>query len=200
MGGKSRSALSTGIAEALRAVAKVVEQHDRRAAVIGGIAVIGRGVPRLTRDIDIAIAGADVSVAELVDELARAGIEPRIKDALAFAEESQVVLARHRDSGVDIDVSRAWLPFELEALAAASSVSLGGVRITIAQPEDLIIFKAVAWRPQDQQDVERLLALYGARVDLERIRRHVKELGEALEVDRLRELDVLIARLTDARG
>ena len=62
-------------------------------------------------------------------------------------------------------------------------------------PEDLIIFKAVAWRPQDQQDVERLLALYGSRIDLERIRRHVKELGEALEVDRLRDLDGLIARV-----
>jgi predicted nucleotidyltransferase len=140
----------------------------------------------------------DLSVAELAAELSRAGIEPRIEDALAFAEESQVLLSRHRDSGVDIDVSRAWLPFELEALAAAKPESLGGVRISIAQPEDLIIFKAVAWRPQDQQDVERLLALHGHRIDLERIRRHVKELGDALEVDRLRDLDRVIARILES--
>jgi hypothetical protein len=173
----------------------VIEQHSGRAAVIGGIAVIARGVPRLTRDIDIAIAGADVTVAELANELASAGIEPRIDDALAFAEESQVLLARHRDSGVDIDVSLASLPFDLEALAAAKPETLGGVRIAIAQPEDLIIFKAVAWRPQDQQDVERLIALHGRDVDLERVRRHVKELGDALEVNRLRDLNELIARI-----
>ena len=196
MGGKSRSALSSGITRALQDVAKVVERHEGRAAVIGGIAVIARGVPRLTRDIDVAVAGQDLTVAELADELSSAGIEPRIADALAFAEESQVLLARHRESGIEIDVSRAWLPFELEALAAASPVSLGGVRLAIAQAEDLIIFKAVAWRPQDQQDVERLLALHGHRIDLARVRRHVKELGEALEVDCLRELDALVARVS----
>src|ERR1041385_2975979 len=65
------------------------------------------------------------------------------------------------------------------------------------QPEDLVIYKAVAWRPQDPQDVERLLVLHGARMDLERIRRHVRELGEAMEQDRIRELDALIRRLLD---
>jgi hypothetical protein len=195
MGGKSRSTLSSGIAAALRDAAKVVASHPGRAAVIGGIAVIARGVPRLTRDIDIAIAGTDLSVGDLANELSRAGIEPRIEDALAFAEENQVLLARHRESGVDIDVSRAWLPFEIEALAAASSEALAGVRISIAQAEDLIIFKAIAWRPQDQQDVERLLALHGDRIDLQRVRRHVKELGDALEVDRLRDLNDLVTRI-----
>jgi predicted nucleotidyltransferase len=195
MGGKSPSALSSGITRALDDVARVIACHQGRAAVIGGIAVIARGVPRLTRDIDVAIAGQDITVAELAGELASAGIDPRSPDALAFAEESQVLLARHNATGVDIDVSRAWLPFELEALAAASQESLGGVRIAIAQAEDLIIFKAVAWRPQDQQDVERLLALHGDRIDLERIRRHVKELGEALEEDRLRGLNALVTRV-----
>ena len=195
MGGKSGPTLRRGIAHALQDVAKVIDQHEGRAAIIGGIAVIARGVPRLTRDIDVAIAGEDISVPDLAAELSKAGIVPRIADAVAFAEESQVLLARHSESRVDVDVCRAWLPFELEALAAASSESLGGVRTSIAQPDDLIIFKAVAWRPQDQQDVERLLALYGSRIDLPRIRRHVKELGEALEVDRLRDLDNLIARI-----
>jgi len=37
------------------------------------------------------------------------------------------------------------------------------------EPEDLVIYKAIAWRPQDQQDVERLLALHGARMDLARL-------------------------------
>ena len=155
--------------------------------------MIARGVPRLTRDIDLAVAAQDVSVRDLAAELSEVGIVPRIADAVEFAEENQVLLVRHAESGVDIDVSRAWLPFEL--LAAASIESLGGVRTSIALPEDLIIFKAVAWRPQDKQDVERLLALYGSRVDLDRIRRHVKELGEALEVDRLRDLDALVARI-----
>lgn len=56
-----------------------------------------------------------------------------------------------------------------------------------------MIFKAVAWRPQDRQDIERLFAMHGEHMDLARIRRHVAELGEAMEVDRLSELDELLA-------
>jgi hypothetical protein len=199
MGGKSRQALSSGIVRALADVARVVAAHEGRAAVIGGIAVIARGVSRLTRDIDIAVAGPDLTSGALVDELGHAGIVPRIPDAVAFADENHVLLMKHAATGVEIDVSRAWLPFELEALAAARPESLGHVRIAITQPEDLIIFKAVAWRAVDQQDVERLLAMYGATIDLERVRRHVRELGDALEIDRLRDVDTLIARLVKPR-
>jgi hypothetical protein len=69
------------------------------------------------------------------------------------------------------------------------------VKLQVAQPEDLVIYKAVAWRPQDQQDVERLLFLHGARMDLARVRRHVRDLGEAMEQDRLRELETMIRRV-----
>lgn len=195
MGGKSRQSLGSGIVDALRDVAKVLDAHEGRAALIGGMAVIARGVQRVTRDIDIAVAGAALVNAALADEMQQHGMSPRISDAVAFADENQVLLMRHDATGVDIDVSRAWLPFEIEALASADHESLAGIDIVIAKPEDLIIFKSVAWRPQDQQDVERLLTLYGDRVDLARIRRHVRELGEAIEEDRLAALDALLARL-----
>jgi len=67
--------------------------------------------------------------------------------------------------------------------------------LPIARPEDLVIFKTIAWRPQDQQDVERLLVLHGQGMDLSRIRRHVRELGEAIEIDRLRDLERLVSRV-----
>ena len=163
--------------------------------VIGGIAVIARGVPRVTRDIDVAFAGPEVTLQRLSTDLAAGGIVPRITDAIAFAAENQVLLSRHAETGVDIDVSLAWLPFEMEAIAASGLTTLGTARLPIAQPEDLVIYKAVAWRPQDQQDIERLLAMHGARMDLDRIRRHVRELGEAMEEDRLGALNAVIARV-----
>ena len=108
------------------------------------------GVPRLTRDIDIAIAGADLSVGNIVNELSRAGIEPRIKDALAFAEENQVLLARHRDSGVrdSVNVSRAWLPSESKRSPRPTwSRSEGSV--SMAETREISLqFKAIAWRPR----------------------------------------------------
>jgi Nucleotidyl transferase AbiEii toxin, Type IV TA system len=198
VGGKARVGLSQGITRALEELAPVLDMHRGHSLVIGGIAVIARGVPRVTRDIDIAFSGADVTLQGLVAELERAGIVSRIDDALAFAAESQVLLSRHAQTGVDIDVSFAWLPFELEAIAAAGPAMVGSAKLQVAQPEDLVIYKAIAWRPQDQQDVERLLALHGGRMDLSRIRRHVRDLGEAMEQDRVPELDAVIRRILGA--
>jgi hypothetical protein len=195
MGGKARVGLASGIARALQQLVPILDAHRGHNVVIGGIAVIARGVPRVTRDIDIAFSGAEVDVGQLISDLRRAGIAPRIEDPLAFAAQSQMLLVRHVESGVEIDISLAWLPFELEAMAAAGPAKVGDTTLQVAQPEDLIIYKAIAWRPQDQQDVERLFALHGARMDLSRIRRHVRELGEAMEQDRSGALEVVIRRV-----
>jgi hypothetical protein len=96
----------------------VLDQHRGHSIVIGGIAVIARGVPRVTRDVDVAFSGAEVTLSGLLTDLNEAGIIPRIDDAIGFAGQSQVLLARHAKTGVDIDVSLAWLPFEMEARPA----------------------------------------------------------------------------------
>ena len=195
MGGKSRVGLALGIERALAALAPVLERYKGHSVVIGGIAVIARGIPRVTRDIDVAFDGSSVTLRGLGAELGQAGIVPRIEDAFGFAAESQVLLMQHEETGIDVDVSLAWLPFELEAMVAAGPAKIGDVILPIAQPEALVVYKAIAWRPQDQQDVERLLVLYGTQMDVARIRRQVRELSEAMEVNRLDALDVLLRRV-----
>jgi hypothetical protein len=103
MGGKARVGLSQGIARTLDDLTPVLDKHKGHSLVIGGIAVIARGVPRVTRDIDIGFSGAHVTLPGLAAELATAGISARIEDAVAFAAESQVLLLRHRETGVDVD-------------------------------------------------------------------------------------------------
>lgn len=113
-----------------------------------------------------------------------------------FAAIHHVLLLRHEPSGVDVDLSIAWLPFELEALAASEPLDLAGMRIPVARAEDLIVYKAVAFRPQDQQDIERLLGLYGGHVDLPRIRRIVAEFAEAMEEpERVTDFERLVRRV-----
>ena len=110
--------------------------------IIGGIAVIARGVRRFTSDIDAAVRGDEIDVATLLDALAK----KRIARAEQFARESLVLLLRHEPSGVQFDVSFAWTDFEWEAISAASIASFGVVKAPMAQPEDLIVFKAIAGR------------------------------------------------------
>lgn len=163
--------------------------------IIGGIAVIARGVPRQTVDIDATIWGEAITIDHLVAELARDGILPRMVDAGEFARRHQVLLLRHEPTGTPLEISLAWLPFEREALVRASEVDFGGVAIRVAAVEDLVIYKAVAWRDRDRADIERLLVRHGTEIDLARVRGVIGEFADALDdPDRLDEFDALVQR------
>lgn len=103
--------------------------------IIGGIAVIARGVRRMTTDIDAAVRGDQADVSALLAALARKRITPRIDDAERFARESLVLLLRHRPTGVELDVSMAWTDFEHGAIAASSRVDFGTIKAPMAQAE-----------------------------------------------------------------
>jgi hypothetical protein len=167
--------------------------------IIGGIAVIARGVRRLTTDVDVAVRGDAVDVAVLLRALARRGIVPRIARADAFARVHLVLLLRHRPTGVDLDVSLAWSAFEHEALARCTDARFGTVQAPMARPEDLVIYKAVAGRPRDLDDVEALLLLH-RNIDLARVRRRVTELAALAEAPGLAlGLEGVIARVRRAQ-
>jgi hypothetical protein len=164
--------------------------------IIGGIAAIARGVPRLTRDVDGTIAGEGTDLTAILTILERHKITPRIDDAVKFAQANHVLLLRHVPTAVDIDLSLAWLPFELDALRASETVSLHGIHVRLPRPEDLVIYKLVAWRPQDQQDIERLLALHKRSMDINRIRQFTHEIAVMLdEPGRVDQVNALISRV-----
>lgn len=56
--------------------------------------------------------------------------------------------------------------------------------IPLPTPEDLIIMKAVAHRPQDLADIRALVAAHPG-LDQERVSRHVREFAEVLEMPEL---------------
>jgi predicted nucleotidyltransferase len=181
---------------ALRALTAALDELGAPSMIIGGIAVIAAGVPRETVDIDVAVLGRAVSLEETIAVLGRHGIAPRIEDALQFARERQVLLLRHDGSGVTLELAFAWLPFEEEALSRALEIVVENVSVRIARPEDLIVYKAAAWRDRDRSDIERLLVLYLDRIDLNRVRALVSDIGAALgEPDRVMVLDEMIERV-----
>ncbi len=163
--------------------------------VIGGIAIIGRGVRRFTTDVDVAVRGDAVKPEALIEECARQHIVPRMDDALEFARVNLVLLLRHQPTGVDIDASLAWTAFEHEALEAREEARFGRVMVPMATPEDLVVFKIIAARPKDLEDAEALLVLY-PELNLARVRARVAELAELAEAPELGAgLDAILERL-----
>lgn len=175
------------IADVMRWIA--AEQLE--ATVIGGVAAGLQGKPRLTEDVDLVVVDADAEA--LIVSGKRYGFEPRFADALEFSRRTRVLLMRHR-SGVDVDLSLGVLPFERELIERAQTVDAAGLHIDIATPEDLIIMKALARRPQDIADIAGIIEVQG-HLDIERIRRWVREFSAILEMPEiLDDLEVLLRR------
>lgn len=171
---------------ALAAMTAAFEDADVPAAVVGGVAVSLLGRPRFTRDIDALVDLDEARWPELLEAAHRAGIVPRIEDALEFARRSRVLLLRHADSQVDIDIILGGLPFERSAVSAAQPRAVGDLVIRLPRVEDLMIMKAVAQRPQDLLDLDGLIAAH-PDADLARVRRWVAEFSVAAAMPSLLE-------------
>jgi hypothetical protein len=162
--------------------------------VIGGLAASLLGRPRLTRDVDALVLVDQGYWADFMTAGTKHGFIPRRDDALAFAKETQVLLVRHQQSGIDVDIVFGSLPFEKEAVARATWVDIGGIQAPLPLPEDLIVMKAVAHRPQDLADIEAILAAH-PKLNLRRVRRWVREFTAALEMPEiLNDLEVLLSQ------
>lgn len=162
--------------------------------VIGGVAASVLGRPRLTQDVDALAILPEAKWADALSAAARHGILPRIENPLDFARKSRVLLMRHAESGIDIDVTFGGLLFERAAVDNSQVHDLGGLRVRLPRVEDLLIMKAVARRPKDLQDIEGLLAAH-PEADVGTVRRWVSEFATAMSAsDMLDDFDKLVAR------
>jgi uncharacterized nucleotidyltransferase DUF6036 len=136
-----------------------------------------------------------VDIDALLGVLSRHDIVGRIDDAAQFARDHQVLLLRHAPSGTPMELTLAWLPFEATALKRAELIDIEGRRVPVALAEDLVIYKAVAWRDRDRADIERLLVTHGDAMDLAYVKKMIAEFAELLgESQRIGDFEKLLER------
>jgi predicted nucleotidyltransferase len=182
-----------GLKRALAALSRALTSVGAPFMIIGGIAVVARGVPRHTDDVDATVWGPGLDLDVLHRQLAEQELVFRIDDGLAFAEQNQILLLIHVPSRVEIDLSLAWLPFEQTALERAPRERLRGIVVPVAQAEDIVIYKALAWRDRDRSDIVQLMALHRDDIDVHRVLEVVAQLADAMELpERTRELAGLL--------
>jgi predicted nucleotidyltransferase len=159
-------------------VQQFLTERGWRSCVIGGIAVIRWGEPRLTRDVDISLFAGVGAEEEFARPLLR-HFEPRISDALEFAVTNRVVLVQGR-SGIPIDIALAGLPFEEQMIGRASEFEyVPGTTLRTASAEDLIVLKAFANRPQDWTDVTGIAQRQGPTLEWTNIFDWLQPLADA---------------------
>ena len=181
--------------DALVALTRVFSAAGVRWYVFGAQAVVLYGQPRLTADLDVTVEGTPESVLRLLPTLRQHGFEPRLEDAEGLLRRARVLLLIHRASGLPVDLVVAGPGLEDEFLAQRRLVELGGVAVPVISPEDLIVTKILAGRPKDLDDARGVLREQDGRLDIERSRRFLRLLEQALDrSDLVGVLDQLLER------
>jgi len=179
----------------LRSVVLWLAGQDIPYVIIGGVAVSLLAKPRFTQDVDVAIRFDVDQLERLLPTAAVHGLTPRRPDSLAFARRNRVLLLRHEATAIGVDVSFISMPFEEDMLASARSTQIEGLELRLPRPEDLIIMKAVAHRPQDMVDVELLVESH-PDVNLTRVLDWVSQFAQVLQSpDLIDDLQALLDRL-----
>ena len=149
-------------------LAAALNQFQVRYALIGGVAAGYRTHPRFTRDIDFLLNVPQLVLPPLLEDLKRRGFE---FDTLAvireWTEHHMVALSYH---GIRIDWLKSVLPAYVHVLDRATEETWLNQPIRIASAEGLILLKLLAFRTQDQVDIENLVAAHRDTLDLDWIR------------------------------
>ncbi len=169
---------------AIRALCNLLTISHVPGAIIGGVAASLQGQARATEDVD-ALLRLDERTLDRFLEMAMAqGFKPRIPDAVSFARRSAVHLLEHESSRVGVDLTICRLPFDSDAIDRSRIVVMDDLQFSVVAPEDLIIMKVIARRPQDFQDI-RAVVRANPQLDVRRVRAQVQEFAKALDMPEL---------------
>ncbi len=181
--------------ESTRAVESLAEAFDGRSiryALIGGLAVILRGRPRFTRDVDFLLEVPQIVLPGLLDDLVERGFA--IAPTVVIKQYVREHVASFPFGRVRIDWLKPVLPLYSRTLADASPLEwTEGHTVRVATAEGLILTKMVAFRPQDQIDIETLLTANRDDIDVDLIREEWSPFA-ATEAERTSWLETVIAR------
>ena len=189
--------MASPVESALRRAVADLDALKVRWALIGGLAVSVRSVPRFTKDLDFAIAVANDSEAEdVVHQLRGCGYQPVEVLEQEYVERLSGVRLERSGSDVIVDLLFASSGIENEVVTSATRLEvLPQLSAPVATTGHLIALKTLAGRNQDLTDLGSLIPAASTE-DLDVAREAVIHArGFNREQDVPADLDKLIAEL-----
>ena len=128
-------------------------------AVIGAVARNAWAPPRATTDLDFTIAARPDTLVAIESALGTLGYRPVRRQQTEPGDTlPDIVILRSEDAEPrQVDLLMAKTPFEGEVIARAERIDVGPVATPVATPEDLVVYKLLADRPRDREDIRAIL-------------------------------------------
>ena len=175
---KKKGAKVDDIIESLVDLQKVLDDAGIPSAVIGGIAIGAWGKARLTRDGDIKILLRREEHKRLLDLLK--DYRPLHANPANALRQNGIVFVQDSRQ-VRIDIMLADTKFDETLIARARQVEINSCSLRVCSPEDLIVLKIIALRPQDQFDVIGIVQKQSDVLDYAYITKWLKDFEKLID-------------------
>jgi hypothetical protein len=150
-----------------RSVVEALRESSTPYAFIGALPVLAWGRVRATTDIDLVVA-VESEWEVLAKALEKRGIRPSKRVGPADPTDPLPDIAIFRSQGATgtrVDVFVAKTDFERAVIGCARTTEVLGGTVRLASPEASIVYKLLAARPRDVEDVESIFEARAAAGD-----------------------------------
>lgn len=171
--------------EGLRCLGRLLAEWPRGVALVGGLAMIARVLPRSTDDIDLVMTLPAESVTAFLDLAARHGFMHDPEETRAAIEGGllHLFLPPSQEEGLGMDVIIADDVFLERVVARATPVDLGVCTVPVATVEDLLLLKLEANRVEDIDDILSIKDACASTLDMAYVRAEAERLSIVSALD-----------------
>lgn len=166
---------ATGLARTVRRVLASLAKSEVPHCVIGATALAVRGLPRMTRDLDVAVMIDDAAAA--IDALRAAGLRATTPTGTADDPEPMVIFVDPRTQ-VEVDLRLTAGDPEATVIDQASLATVFGARAPVATLENLLLLYLYSNQPKHLGDFAAIVQ--SKRADLVRTERTLALMHEEM--------------------
>jgi len=141
------------------------KQNNYEYLLMGGVAVILYGLHRVTQDVDITFL-VEVDAMKDIAETILKSFSPRKEQPVDFFKRYFVLPVTDPNTNIAVDISAGVGGFDRRAVTRAVAKIIAGRAIPCCTIEDLILYKLVANRRRDLDDVDFLIKTYREQLDV----------------------------------
>jgi hypothetical protein len=143
----------------LRTLQATAGQHGQW-AIIGAVARNAWAPPRATTDLDLVVVADHATLVAIAGALESLGYS-RVREQRAEAGDPfpDIIVFRAEETDLrQVDVLVAKTSFEDDVLRRAETITLEEVRLPVASPEGIVVYKLLADRSRDREDIRAILS------------------------------------------
>ena len=136
----------------------------------GAIAVnawVRREAVRLTQDIDFHAVVSRSDLVRICEDMGRRGVHGVPGGEVVFRTSGMTLRRILCEPGPIIDFLETYGPHGSQAIARRIAVPLQGRPAYVLAPEDVLLYKALAFRDKDRLDIENVIEAQGPQIDRE---------------------------------